>query len=82
MRINCVSPGLIATEDVGVQYGDEETVARVAATVPLGRMGTPADVADAVCYLASPAAAGLNGANLVVHGGDERRPAVAVEIED
>jgi NAD(P)-dependent dehydrogenase (short-subunit alcohol dehydrogenase family) len=71
VRVNCVSAGLIATEDVGMQYGDPDAVARVAATVPLGRMGTPTDVADAVCFLASPDAAFVNGANLVVHGGGE-----------
>jgi NAD(P)-dependent dehydrogenase (short-subunit alcohol dehydrogenase family) len=73
VRVNCVSAGMIATEDVGTQYGDPEAVARLAATIPLGRMGTPADVADAVCYLASPLASAVNGANLVVHGGDEVR---------
>jgi NAD(P)-dependent dehydrogenase (short-subunit alcohol dehydrogenase family) len=71
VRLNCVSAGLIATEDVGTQYGDPATVERVAATVPLGRMGTPEDIADAVCFLASPAAAFVNAANLVVHGGGE-----------
>ncbi len=71
VRVNCVSAGMIATEDVAVQYGDPEAVARVAATVPLGRMGTPVDIADAVCFLASPAATFASGANLVVHGGGE-----------
>lgn len=71
VRVNCVSAGLIATEEVGTQYGDPDVVARVAATVPLGRMGTPTDIADAVCFLASPAATFINGANLVVHGGGE-----------
>jgi NAD(P)-dependent dehydrogenase (short-subunit alcohol dehydrogenase family) len=71
VRVNCVSAGLIATEDVGVQYGDPDAVARVAATVPLGRMGTPADIAEAVCFLASPAAGFVSGVDLLVHGGDE-----------
>jgi NAD(P)-dependent dehydrogenase (short-subunit alcohol dehydrogenase family) len=74
VRVNCVSAGLIATEDVGVQYGDPDTVARVAATIPLGRMGTPADIADAVCFLASPEASFISAANLVVHGGGEVGP--------
>jgi NAD(P)-dependent dehydrogenase (short-subunit alcohol dehydrogenase family) len=71
VRVNCVSAGMIATDDVDVQYGDADTVARVAATVPLGRMGTPTDIADAVCFLASPGAAFVNGSNVVVHGGGE-----------
>ena len=41
------------------------------ATVPLGRMGTPADIASACLFLASPLAAYVSGANLVVHGGGE-----------
>jgi NAD(P)-dependent dehydrogenase (short-subunit alcohol dehydrogenase family) len=44
---------------------------RVAATVPLGRMGTPEDVARACLFLASPAASYVSGANLVLHGGGE-----------
>jgi NAD(P)-dependent dehydrogenase (short-subunit alcohol dehydrogenase family) len=71
VRVNCVSAGMIATEDVATQYGDEAAVERVSATVPLGRMGTPADIAEAVCFLASPAGAFLDAANLVVHGGGE-----------
>ena len=53
-------------------YGDEEGIARVGATVPLGRMGNPDDVADACLYLSSPLARYVSGANLVVHGGGER----------
>jgi NAD(P)-dependent dehydrogenase (short-subunit alcohol dehydrogenase family) len=40
--------------------------------VPLGRLAEPADVADACLFLASPAAAYISGANLVLHGGGER----------
>ena len=47
-------------------------MAAVAATVPLGRIGNPADVAGACLFLASPLAAYVSGANLVVHGGGER----------
>jgi len=42
--------------------------------VPLRRMGTPFDVAEACLFLASPAAAFISGANLVVDGGGERPP--------
>ena len=67
VRVNCVSAGAIATEPA-----DPEVVAPHEATVALGRPGTAGDVADAVCFLASPASAYVTGANLVVHGGGER----------
>jgi NAD(P)-dependent dehydrogenase (short-subunit alcohol dehydrogenase family) len=75
VRINFVAAGLIATEQAEAVYGDAAAVERVAATVPLGRMGTVADVADAVVFLASPAAAFITGSTLVLDGGGEVRPA-------
>jgi NAD(P)-dependent dehydrogenase (short-subunit alcohol dehydrogenase family) len=72
VRVNAVSAGLIETEQAHLHYGDEAGVARVAATVPLGRLGRPGDVAEACLFLASPRADYVSGANLVVHGGGER----------
>lgn len=77
VRVNAVSPGYVATEQAAEHYGGEDGVARVAATVPMGRMGTPRDVADACLYLASPMAAYVTGANLEVHGGGEPPPFLA-----
>jgi NAD(P)-dependent dehydrogenase (short-subunit alcohol dehydrogenase family) len=71
VRINCVVPGFVATEDVGQQYGDPDTVAAVAATVPLRRFATPDDVADACLFLASPGASYVSGTCLTLHGGGE-----------
>jgi NAD(P)-dependent dehydrogenase (short-subunit alcohol dehydrogenase family) len=71
VRVNACTAGLVATEDSLDWYGGQEGLDRVAATVPLGRFGTPADVADAVLFLASPLAAYVTGANLVLHGGGE-----------
>jgi NAD(P)-dependent dehydrogenase (short-subunit alcohol dehydrogenase family) len=71
VRVNAVSAGLVATEDSLDHYGGEAGLARVAATVPAGRFGTASDVADAVVFLASPLAAYVTGANLVLHGGGE-----------
>jgi NAD(P)-dependent dehydrogenase (short-subunit alcohol dehydrogenase family) len=73
VRVNCVTAGLL---DTGADdaYGGPEGMERAAATVPLGRMGTPADVAEACLYLSSEAASYVTGANLVVHGGGEPPP--------
>jgi NAD(P)-dependent dehydrogenase (short-subunit alcohol dehydrogenase family) len=72
VRVNCVTAGLIRTEQSHLFYGDEDGIARVGATVPLGRMGDSADVADACLFLASPLAAYVSGASLLVHGGGEK----------
>ena len=72
VRVNCVSAGLIRTEQSHLHYGDEQGITAVGATVPLGRMGEPDDVADACLFLASPLARYISGGNLVVHGGGER----------
>ncbi|MGV9239487.1 SDR family oxidoreductase, partial [Streptomyces nigra] len=56
-------------------------VARVARTVPLGRLAEPADVAAAAVFLASDAAAYISGASLLVHGGGER-PAFLDAVTD
>ena len=71
VRVNAVSAGLIRTEQSHLHYGDEAGLAAVGATVPLGRMGTPTDIASACLFLASPLAAYVSGANLTVHGGGE-----------
>lgn len=72
VRVNAVTAGLIRTEAAHLHYGDEAGIAAVAATVPLGRMGIPRDVADACLFLASPSASYISGASLVVDGGGER----------
>lgn len=72
VRVNAVTAGLIRTELAHLWYGDEAGIAAVGATVPLGRMGEPGDIASACMYLASPLASYISGANLLVHGGGER----------
>jgi len=71
VRVNCVSAGLLDTGAGDEFYGGPGGLEKVAATVPLGRMGTPDDVARACLFLASPAASYFSGANLVLHGGGE-----------
>jgi NAD(P)-dependent dehydrogenase (short-subunit alcohol dehydrogenase family) len=79
VRVNCVTAGLVRTDQSSAHYGDEAALAAVTATVPLGRMATPDDVADACLLLASPLAGYISGANLVVDGGGQR-PAFADAI--
>jgi NAD(P)-dependent dehydrogenase (short-subunit alcohol dehydrogenase family) len=67
IRVNCVSPGVI--EAAGIERSWPDGVARWHAAAPLERLGDPSDVADAVLFLASPAARWITGANLVVDGG-------------
>lgn len=72
VRVNALIVGLAMTENAAETYGDENAQARVAASLPLGRMATGDDVAQAVLYLCSPAAAYISGAHLNVDGGGER----------
>jgi NAD(P)-dependent dehydrogenase (short-subunit alcohol dehydrogenase family) len=74
VRVNMITAGLVRTENADLFYGDSAGVARVAATVPMGRMAVPTDIGDACVLLASPLARHITGANLVVHGGGERPP--------
>ena len=76
VRANTVSPGTIYFDE-GV-WGDRkreqpEIYEYALAQNPMGRMGTPAEVANAVAFVASPAASFMTGANVVVDGGFTRR---------
>ncbi|MEX2294390.1 MAG: SDR family oxidoreductase [Acidimicrobiales bacterium] len=71
VRVNCVSGGLVATEDSLDHYGGADRLEAVAQTVPMGRFGTPSDIADAVLFLASSLSTYASGANIVLHGGGE-----------
>ncbi|MBI1778796.1 MAG: 3-oxoacyl-[acyl-carrier-protein] reductase [Proteobacteria bacterium] len=67
ITVNAVAPGMIKTAMTDVL--SEEQRARMAERIPAGRLGTPADVAHAVLYLASPEAEYVTGATLHVNGG-------------
>lgn len=76
IRANTVSPGTIYFDDGvwGARKRDMPAIyAAALAHNPMGRMGTPAEVANAVAFVASPAASFITGANLVVDGGFTRR---------
>jgi NAD(P)-dependent dehydrogenase (short-subunit alcohol dehydrogenase family) len=72
IRVNTLVVGMVRTEQSHLHYGDDEGVAAVSRTVPLGRLAEPSDVGAAAVFLASDAAAYISGASLLVHGGGER----------
>ena len=73
IRVNAVCPGAIHTGMTEVYLeGQDEPQAildKIGTAIPLGRIGKPEDVAGVVAFLASPAAAYMTGASLVVDGG-------------
>jgi|TARA_B100001013_G_C24577233_1_gene429075 3-oxoacyl-[acyl-carrier protein] reductase len=67
ITVNCVAPGFIDT-DMTAMLGDTQ-VDNLAATIPLGRIGSPQDVASAVSFLVSEDASYITGETLHVNGG-------------
>jgi 3-oxoacyl-[acyl-carrier protein] reductase len=67
ITVNCVAPGFIATDMT--EGLAEAQKAALMAQIPLGRLGSPADIAEAVAFLASPAAGYITGSELHVNGG-------------
>ncbi|MGQ0708379.1 MAG: 3-oxoacyl-ACP reductase FabG [Rhodoferax sp.] len=67
ITVNCVAPGFIDT-DMTAGLPEEQHKALLF-QIPLGHLGKPADIAHAVCYLASPEAAYVTGQELHVNGG-------------
>jgi 3-oxoacyl-[acyl-carrier protein] reductase len=67
IRVNCVAPGVIDTDMV--QVLGRETLDELARTTPLGRLGRPEDIAEAVAYFASDRASFVTGQVLTADGG-------------
>lgn len=69
IRVNCVCPGFVRTPMAKALLEDPIKEKRLVDTHPLGRLGTPEDVANAVLFLASDLASWITGHALVVDGG-------------
>jgi len=67
VTVNCVAPGFIATDMTDGLAEAQKTALLM--QIPVGRLGTPKEVADAVLFLASPQAAYITGTELHVNGG-------------
>jgi NAD(P)-dependent dehydrogenase (short-subunit alcohol dehydrogenase family) len=69
IRVNAIAPGTVETPSRAVTLADPKVRKMMLDRVPLGRFATTQEVADAVCFLASPAAAFMTGHTLVLDGG-------------
>lgn len=76
IRINAISPGNIFTDggtwDRKVKADPDGVAAMISQDVPVGRFGTPAEIANLTLFLSSPIAAFITGANIVADGGQTR----------
>ena len=76
MRFTCVSPGPIYIEGGAwefIKHNMAELYDSTLAQIPQGRMGSAKEIANAVAFLASPAASLITGVNLVADGGFTKR---------
>ena len=69
VRVNCVCPGLIDTSMADWIRLDEEALTQWAGTIPARRIGSAAEIADTIAFLASPGGSYVQGAVLMVDGG-------------
>jgi len=69
VRVNCVSPGLIGQTSFHDRYTPRETFEAAEKTVPMGRAGTPEEVARVIAFLSGPDSAYLVGETVEVNGG-------------
>jgi 3-oxoacyl-[acyl-carrier protein] reductase len=69
IRVNCVAPGWVDTSMTAATLADAATAAAVRATIPLGRVGRPEEIARAIAFAASDAASFMTGEVLNVNGG-------------
>ena len=67
ITVNCVAPGFIDTDMTKALPEEQQTVLKT--QIPLGRLGSPEDIAHAVAFLASPQAGYITGTTLHVNGG-------------
>jgi 3-oxoacyl-[acyl-carrier protein] reductase len=67
--VNCVAPGWVDTEMSAPALADEKTREKVLATIPIGRVGSPAEIAAPILFLCSPHAGFITGEVLNVNGG-------------
>jgi 3-oxoacyl-[acyl-carrier protein] reductase len=73
INVVSVSPGMVATDMLKERAGSAEEFHKLEARVPIGRLATPDDVADLVCFLASERARHITGTDILITGGEMPR---------
>ena len=69
IRVNMVAPGFIETRLTGGMRADGDREKQLMKAIPMRRWGQPAEIADAILFLASPAASYITGQSLAIDGG-------------
>lgn len=69
IRVNCVAPGWVATEMSAAALDDPQLGPRIAAGIPVGRVGSPREIAGPILFLCTPLAGFISGEVLNVNGG-------------
>jgi 3-oxoacyl-[acyl-carrier protein] reductase len=72
ITVNCIAPGRIDTPRMKEVYGEDGPSAEELGQIPVGRLGTPREFGDVVCFLASARASYVTGTTLLVDGGLSR----------
>ncbi len=71
IRVNAIAPGPVATEGASSKlWGNPEAERKLLSKIPVGRIGTPQEIAHAAAYLVSPYAEYINGKALTMDGGE------------
>jgi 3-oxoacyl-[acyl-carrier protein] reductase len=69
IRVNCVAPGWVATEMSAAALGDQVLGPKIAAGIPLGRVGSAREIAGPILFLCTPLAGFISGEVMNVNGG-------------
>lgn len=82
VRVNAVAPGTVYSATAAANYSDKGLFSRAIPSIPAKRLGTPAEISAAVCFLLSPAAAFISGETLKVDGAASLYSTAGWEIPD
>ncbi|KAH8672342.1 hypothetical protein BGZ61DRAFT_556177 [Ilyonectria robusta] len=68
IRINAICPGYVTTKNLAQAVTEDEVMRKELEKVPMGRLADPSEIAEAICFLASPMSSYMSGASLVIDG--------------